>query len=347
VVGAGYDSSGATVTFNPQTHHQRSALALVNGVVYVAWASHGDVDPYHGWIIGYDSASLAKVSTYSITADGSRGGVWMGGAAPAADSANAIYLSTGNGTFDHDSITTPNTDLGDSVVKLVTSPGFTLSDWFSPFNQSDLESADRDLGSSGTVLLPDQSTGIAHLLVTGGKEGKLYLLNRDSMGRFCGTRSASTGDTNAVQSFSLTNGLFGTPAFWQNGLYLAGVSDQLAVYNFNPTDGNFATSPSSQSANTFSFPGATPSISSQGTSDGIVWAIDSSQYGPPKNSGGPAILHAYDATNLANELWNSSQAPNSRDQAGNAVKFTVPTVSNGKVYIGTRTTVEVYGLLPD
>jgi hypothetical protein len=347
VVGAGYDSSGATVTFNPQTHHQRSALALVNGVVYVAWASHGDVDPYHGWIIGYDSASLAKVSTYSITADGSRGGVWMGGAAPAADSANAIYLSTGNGTFDHDSITTPNTDLGDSVVKLVTSPGFTLSDWFSPFNQSDLESADRDLGSSGTVLLPDQSTGIAHLLVTGGKEGKLYLLNRDSMGRFCGTCSASTGDTNAVQSFSLTNGLFGTPAFWQNGLYLAGVSDQLAVYNFNPTDGNFATSPSSQSANTFSFPGATPSISSQGTSDGIVWAIDSSQYGPPKNSGGPAILHAYDATNLANELWNSSQAPNSRDQAGNAVKFTVPTVSNGKVYIGTRTTVEVYGLLPD
>jgi hypothetical protein len=347
VVGAGYDSSGATVTFNLRTHLQRSGLALVNGVVYVTWASHGDVDPYHGWIIGYDAASLAQVSTYNLTADGSRGGVWMGGGAPAADSANAIYLSTGNGTFDHDSITTPNTDLGDSVVKLVTTSGVTLSDWFSPFNQADLETMDRDLGSSATVLLPDQSSGIPHLLVTGGKEGTLYLLNRDSMGRYCATCSASTGDTNIVQSFSATNALFGTPAFWNNGLYVAGLSDQLGLYNFNPSTGKFDTSPSSQSANTFAFPGATPSVSSQGTSDGIVWAIDSSQYGPPKNSGGPAVLYAYDATNLASELWDSAQAPNGRDQAGNAVKFTVPTVANGKVYVGTRTTVEVYGLLPN
>lgn len=347
VVGAGYDSSGATVTFNARTHHQRSGLALVNGVVYVGWASHGDADPYHGWIIGYDATSLAQVSTYNLTADGSRGGVWMGGAAPAADSANAIYLSTGNGTFDHDSDTTPNTDLGDSVVKLTTSSRVSLSDWFSPFNQSDLEAADRDLGSSGTVLLPDQSSGVAHLLVTGGKEGKLYLINRDSMGRYCGACSSSSGDTNTVQSFSATNALFGTPAFWQNGLYMAGLSDHLTVYNFNPSTGKFDTSPSSQSATTFSFPGATPSVSSQETANGIVWAIDSSQYGPPKNSGGPAVLHAYDATNVATELWNSSQAPNNRDQAGNAVKFTVPTVSNGKVYVGTRTTVEVYGLLPN
>jgi hypothetical protein len=347
VLGAGYDSSGATVTFNLQTHHQRSGLALVNGVVYVPWASHGDVDPYHGWIMGYDAASLAQVSTYNITADGSKGGVWMGGGAPAADSANAIYLSTGNGTFDHDSITTPNTDLGDSVVKLATSSGVTLSDWFTPFNQADLESDDRDLGSSGTVLLPDQASGIPHLLITGGKEGTLYLLNRDSMGRYCGTCSASTGNTNTVQSFSATNGLFGTPAFWNNGLYVAGRSDQLGVFNFNPSTGMFDTSPSSRSVNTFDFPGATPSVSSQGTSDGILWAIDSSQYGPPKNAGGPAVLHAYDATNLASELWNSSQAANSRDQAGTAVKFTVPTVANGKVYVGTRTTVEVYGLLPN
>jgi hypothetical protein len=347
VVGAGYDSSGATVTFNLKTHHQRSGLALINGVVYVTWASHGDVDPYHGWIIGYDAGSLAQVSTYNLTADGSRGGVWMGGGAPAADSANAIYLSTGNGSFDHDSITTPNTDLGDSVVKLVTSSGVTLSDWFAPFNQADLEAADRDLGSSGIVLLPDQSSGIPHLLITGGKEGTLYLLNRDSMGRYCATCSSSTGNTNTVQSFSATNALFGTPAFWNNGLYVAGLSDQVGLYNFHPSTSKFDTTPSSQSANTFAFPGATPSVSSQGTSDGIVWAIDSSQYGPPKNSGGPAVLYAYDATNLASQLWNSSQAPNGRDQAGNAVKFSVPTVANGKVYVGTRTTVEVYGLLPN
>jgi hypothetical protein len=347
VVGAGYDSSGATVSFNPGTELQRAGLALVNGVVYITWASHGDTDPYHGWIIGYNTSDLSQAGIYNITADGQRGGIWMSGGAPAADSANAIYLSTGNGTYDHDSTVTPNTDLGDSVMKLTTVSGVSLSDWFSPFNQSDLEDTDRDLGSGGVVLLPDQSSGPAHLLVTGGKEGKLYLINRDSMGHFCMSCSSGTGDTNVVQSFSATTRFFDTPAFWQGGLYVAGTSDKLIVFTLNPTNGTFGTSPSSQSSTTFQFPGSTPSISSQDSSNGIVWAIDSSSYGPPENSAGPAVLHAYDATNLASELWNSSQAPNNRDVAGPAVKFTVPTVANGKVYIGTKNTVEVYGLLPD
>ena len=340
VVGAGYDSSGATVTFNPQTHHQRAGLALVNGVVYVTWASHGDVDPYHGWIIGYSAANLSQVTVYNITADGERGGVWMSGGAPAADSSNAIYLSTGNGTFDHDSTVTPNTDLGDSVVKLTTASGVSLADWFSPFNQSDLESSDIDLGSGGVVLLPDQSSGPAHLLVTGGKEGTLYLINRDSMGQYCSSCTSSSGDTNTVQTFSATTSFFSTPAFWNNRLYMAGPSDKLIVFSFNPATGTFDTSPSSQSSNTFGFPGASPSISSQGSSNGIVWAIDSSQFGPPKNTG-PAVLHAYDASNLGTELWNSSL-----DNAGTAVKFTTPIVANGKVYIGTRSTIEVFGELP-
>lgn len=347
VPGTGYDSSGGTVTFNVRTHHQRPALALVNGVVYVTFASHGDNDSYHGWVIGYDSTSFAPVATYNLTANGSRGGIWMSGAAPAADNANALYLSTGNGTFDHDSSSAPNTDLGDSVVKMTTSSGLSASDWFTPFNQSDLEGADRDLGSSGVVLLPDQASGTAHLLVTGGKEGRLYLLNRDSMGHYCDSCSSSSGDTNTVQSFSATSALFGTPAFWNNGLYVGGLSDQLLVYTFNSSTGKFETSPSSQTSNTFSFPGVTPSISSQGTSNGIVWALDTSQYGVPKNSGGPAVLHAYDATDLATELWNSTQAANNRDRAGNAVKFAVPTVANGKVYVGTRSTVDVYGVLPE
>ena len=346
VTGDGYDSSGSTVTFNSRTHHQRTGLALVNGVVYATWASHGDIDPYHGWVIGYDAASLAPVTTYNLTANGSRGGVWMSGAAPAADSANALYLSTGNGTFNRDSSSAPNSDLGDSVVKLATASGISATDWFSPFNQSDLESADRDLGSSGVVLLPDQTSGTAHLLVTGGKEGRLYLLNRDSMGHYCDSCSSSSGDTNTVQNFSATSALFGTPAFWNNGLYVGGLSDQLLVYTFNSSTGKFQTSPSSQTSTSFSFPGVTPSISSQGTSNGIVWALDTSQYGVPKNSGGPAVLHAYDATDLTTELWNSTQAANNRDRAGDAVKFAVPTVANGKVYVGTRTTVEVYGLLP-
>ena len=319
IVGAGYDSSGATVTFDPHKQFQRAGLALVNGVVYVTWASHGDVNPYHGWIIGYKTTDLSRVAAYNITADGERGGIWMSGGAPAADDANVIYLSTGNGTFDHDSTVTPNTDLGDSVLRLTTASGVSLTDWFSPFNQSDLANNDQDLGSGGVVVLPDQLSGPSHLLVAGGKQGTLYLINRDSMGHFCGTCTSSTGDTNTVQSFDATTGFFGTPAFWQNGLYISGTSDKLSVFAFNPAIGKFNASPSSQAPTTFSFPGSTPSISSQDVADGIVWAIDTSQYGTPGRHGlGPAILHAYDATNLATELWNSSQAANNRDQAGQA-----------------------------
>lgn len=348
VVGAGYDSSGATVTFTPRTENQRAGLALVNGVVYIVWGSHDDADPYHGWVMGYNASNLSQVKVYNITADGQKGGIWMGGAAPAADSANAIYISTGNGTMDHDSTVTPNTDLGDSVIKLTTSSGLSLGDWFSPFNQSDLESQDLDLGSGGVLLLPDQSPGPAHLLVTGGKGGTLYVINRDSMGHFCGSCTSTTGDTNIVQSFGGFNLIFGTPAFWQNKLYFAGTSEKLSIFSFDPASGQFNTTPASQSTTTYSGRGTMPSISSQGASNGIVWAIDATQFGIPGSHGlGPAVLHAYDATNLVTELWNSSQAPNSRDQAGNAVKFSVPTVANGKVYIGTQSTVEVYGLLPN
>jgi hypothetical protein len=166
------------------------------------------------------------------------------------------------------------------------------------------------------------------------------------LGNFC--TSCTDTDTNVIQSFAATNAIFGTPAFWQNGLYLGGVSDKLSLFTFDRASGKFNTTPVSQSSGTYFFPGAMPSISSQGSSNGIVWVIDSSQYGIPGSHGlGPAVLHAYDATNLAIELWNSSQAANSRDQAGNAVKFSVPTVANGKVYIGTQSTIEVYGLLPD
>ena len=347
VVGAGYDSSGVTVTFSPRTQNQRAGLALVNGVVYIVWAAHDDADPYHGWIIGYDAVSLSRATAYNVTADGQRGGIWMGGAAPAADSANAIYISTGNGTMDHDSTVTPNTDLGDSVLKLTTSSGLALGDWFSPFNQSDLESQDLDLGSGGVLLLPDQTSGPAHLLVTGGKDGTLYVIDRDSMGHFCGSCTATTGDTNAVQTFGGSNAIFGTPAFWQHKLYFAGASDKLSIFSFDPASGKFNTTPVSQSITTYSGRGTMPSISSQGTSNGIVWAIDATQFGIPGSHGlGPAVLHAYDATDLSTDLWNSSQAPNNRDQAGNAVKFTVPTVANGKVYVGTQSTIEVYGLLP-
>jgi hypothetical protein len=344
VSGNGDGSSGGNLPFNPQTENQRCALALVNGVVYVAWASHEDKDPYHGWVIGYNAANLAQVSVLNTTSNGSRGGIWMSGGAPAADQNGNLYLSTGNGTFDASSPATPNNDFGDSVLKV--GPSLSVVDWFTPFNQSSLEPDDLDLGSGGVVLLPDQSSDPTHLLVTGGKEGKLYVLNRDGLGNFC--TSCTDTDTNVVQSFAATNAIFGTPAFWQNGLYLGGVFDKLSLFTFDPASGKFNTTPASQSSGAYFFPGAMPSISSQGSSNGIVWAIDSSQYGIPGSHGlGPAVLHAYDATNLAVELWNSSQAANSRDQAGNAVKFSVPTVANGKVYVGTQSTIETYGLLPN
>jgi hypothetical protein len=344
VVGAGYDSSSGTVTFNPYTQIQRAGLALVNGVVHVAWAGHEDFDPFHGWIIGYDASSLAQVSVYNTTAEGGRAGVWS---AIAADSTHTLYLSTGNGALNPGSNARPSTNLSESVLRIRTATGLGLSDWFTPFNQSALDVLDKDVGSGGVVLLPDQSSGPPHLLVAGGKEGKLYVVNRDSMGHFCGSCTATTGDTNVLQSFAATNGVFGTAAFWQNGLYLGGVSDSLKLFLLNPSTGKLNTSAASQSTTIFAIPGSTPSISSEGVSNGIVWAVDSSQFGVPWNAGGPAVLHAYDATNLAIELWNSSQAANNRDQAGQAVKFIVPTVANGKVYIGTRSTIEVYGLLPD
>jgi hypothetical protein len=346
VLGTGDGSVGGVLSFDLRDQGQRGALALVNGIVYIVWASHEDHDPYHGWLLGYDAGTLAQVAVFNTDPNGSRSGIWMSGGAPAVDASGSLYLSTGNGTFDGNSGTPPNNDFGDTVMKVGTSSGLALVDWFTPFNQAFLDGQDADLGSSGVVILPDQNSGPAHLLVAGGKEGKLYLLNRDAMGNYCA--ACTTTDTNILQSFLATPAIFGTPAFWQNKLYVGGTSDFLSLFTFDVATGNFNTVASSRSATSFQFPGPTPSVSAQGTADGVLWAIDSSGYGVPSAFGtGPAILHAYDAANLASELWNSSQAANNRDTAGNAVKFTVPTVANGKVYIGTRTEIDVYGLLPN
>jgi len=233
-------------------------------------------------------------------------------------------------------------DFGDTVLKIGTSAGLTLTDWFTPYNQDILNHQDLDLGSSGVIVLPDQTSSPTHLLVNAGKQGQVYLLNRDAMGSYCG--STCTADTNTVQNFPVSM-IWGTPAFWQNHMFYGGTGDHLTAFDLSA--GKFMTTPSSQSSATFQFPGPTPSVSSQGASGGVVWAADVSQYGVPSLFGsGPAVLHAYDAANLGTELWNSSQAAGDRDQAGNAVKFSVPTIANGKVYLSTRTEIEAYGLLP-
>jgi hypothetical protein len=350
VSGTGDGSSGGVINFNVQTHNERSALALVNGVVYICWASHEDTFPYHGWVVGYNASNVQQqVGVFNTSPNGGLAGIWMAGGAPAADVNGNLYVTTGNGSFDADQSAAPNNDYGDSFIRIGTSNGLTALDYFTPDDQGFLNQVDGDLGSGGVVLLPDQSQGpLPHLLVGGGKEGILYLLDRDNMGHYL-----PTANSQIVQSFPANNGSFSTPAFWQNNLYVAGAvqgaTDNLRAYTFNPATGQFATSAASVSSHSFPFPGATPVVSSSGNSNGIVWVVDSSCYGVPSPCGTtatPSILYAYDATNLSRELWDSSQAPSLRDQAGNAVKFSVPTVANGKVYIGTRSEVDVYGLLP-
>ncbi len=314
------------ITFDPLKENQRTGLALVNGVVYVAYASYSDIAVYYGWIVGFNASNLSQVSVFNDDPISQFGGIWMSGGAPAADSSNNIYVITGNGHFDGIS------EFGDSFLKLSTGNGLTLSSFFTPSNQNALNGNDGDLGAGGAAILVDQPTGsVPHLVVGGGKEGKLYVLNRDSLG--------GNNDANAVQSFSVGNGIYSTAAFWQNNLYIAPLQGHLLALGLNPASGMFTTSPSSQSSTGYGFPGATPSVSSQGSTNGVVWTLER----PDPLAG--AILHAYDATNLATELWNSTN--NGADQAGPDVKFTVPTIANGKVYVGTATEISVYGLSPN
>jgi hypothetical protein len=360
---AGTCDGGSTSSFSPKLENQRPGLALVNGKVYVAWASHGDVGLYHGWLVGFDPTTLGVSSAWNASpnlvsgSNDCKAGIWMSGGAPAADSSNNLYVMTGNGLLDADA---GGSNYGDSYVKFATSSGLTVGDWFSPHDQSNLNGGDEDVGSGGTALLIDQTTGPnPHLLIGAGKSGTFFLLNRDNMGHY-----SAGGDSAAVQSWTSAGRAFSTPAFWNNTMYYFGVifgsTQPGQAYAFNSSTGQFNTTPTSTTPSGFGFPGATPSISSSGSTNGIVWAIDSNAFGTNNNgssAAGPAVLHAYDASNMATELWNSTMGTG--NTAGNAVKFTVPTIANGKVYIPTRgddTTlnspaargrIDVYGLLPN
>jgi len=368
VPGTGDGSVNGMVSFNSQLEHNRSGLAEANGRIYVAFAAHEDATPYHGWVIAYKASNVQQqVAVFNTTPNGlngADGGIWGGGDAPAIDSGGDVYVSTGNGVFD-EAPPPPSNDYGDSTLRLhyfngSTGNGVNLSvaGWFTPYDQLTLAQNDDDLGSGGVVLFPKQTgSGPTNLLAQVGKEGVVYLINRDNMGQYNGTNNDQI-----VQSFSgPAYGLWGAPALWHNNLYVGGQYDSVRQFSFDPKSELFNVTVASQTPGAFGYPGATPSVSSQFATHGIVWAIDSSLYGyaspnagtncsvvpvPPACSG-PAILHAYNATNLAQEYWNSSQAANNRDQAGNAVKFVPPTIANGKVYVSTRTEIDVYGLLPN
>ena len=339
--GTGQGSSNGTVIFNPGQYAERAALLLANGTIYLGWTSHCDGQPYTGWVMAYSEASLQQTQVINLTPNGSEGSIWMSGDGLAADSSGNLYFLDANGTFDTtlDSNGLPtHGDFGNAVIKLSTSGKLAVADYFQPYNTVAESDADKDLGSGGEILLPDQTDAngtVRHLLIGAGKDGNIYVVDRDDMGKFVAGASANTNVYQVVTG-GLPGGVWSTPAFFNGVLYYGAAYNVMRAFPISAA--RLATAPSSQTATTFNYPGATPSISANGTQNGIVWALES-------NPNSPAVLHAYDATNLTHELYNSDQAPNDRDKFGNGNKFVTPLIVNGKVYVGTQTGVAVFGLL--
>jgi hypothetical protein len=328
VPGIGDGFSQTTVPFHPYLYKNRAGLLLLNGVVYTAWTSHCDAGSYHGWLIGYDAANLGQMAIFNDSPNAFQASLWMGGAAPAADAAGNIYVISGNGPFDTES---SGADLGDSFIKLSSAAGLSIADYFTPFNQVALDRGDIDLGSSGAILLPDEAGSATHphLLAGAGKEGRIYLLDRDRMGSF-----NSADDSQIVQSIAKAIGpLYGGPAYFNQTLFFAAANDSLKAFAIS--DAHLMPSPSSQSSQVFGGLGAAPIVSSNRSTDGIVWLVE---------PGFGGTLHAYDASDLTNELYNS-QMNSARDALGSFVKFSLPVVANGKVYVGTGNSLGVFGLL--
>jgi hypothetical protein len=337
VPGTGAGSSKGNVSFNAQLESQRSALLLVNGQVIIAWTSLCDYGNYHGWVMSYSASTLAQTGVWLDTPNGERGGIWQAGNGPGADSSNNVYIATGNGTFD---VNTGGTDYGQSVVKVgpPASNAFPILDYFTPYNADTYNNTDLDIASSGLTLIPTQTSGpYSNLVVQGDKAGNLYLINADNMGHY----NSSNNNQIVQYLISPTKGMWSSPAWWNNYIYLGGVNDVLQAFSFNPTTSLLSTTPVSKTAATFPYPGTTVSISSNGTSNGIVWAINCTGY---KTTTSEATLLAYKATNLATRLY-SSATNATRDNPGASLKFTVPTIANGKVYMTTQKALVVYGLL--
>ena len=343
-----YPGSGdgaSTDTWNARQQNQRAGLVLANGTVYVAWAAHEDNGPYYGWVIGYryGTSGFTQTAVLNVTPNVKYGGIWMSGAAPAADGNGNLYLITGNGGFDVTNTSAPNNDYGDSFLELsinanAASPqsAFSIPQWFTPSDQQTDDTQDEDFGAGGATVLADVIAGnppvTTHLVVGGGKDGNLYVLDRDRMGGY--------GDINAWEEIDTGYSLFSTAAFWNDTIYMAPAAGPLTSYSLTASGTSMgfqleylATSPTGG----YGWPGATPSVSASGSTNAIIWALDTNLYCTGRSHGcGPAVLHAYDAANQLNEIWNSSLAAGGADAGGNAVKFTVPTIANGKVYVGSR-----------
>lgn len=341
--GQGDNTQNGNVVFDPSQYAERAALLLLNGNIYTGWTSHCDIGLYTGWVIAYSESTLQQTQLLNLTPNGHEGSIWMSGDGMAADSAGNIYLLDANGTFDttFDINGFPtNHDYGNAIVRLSTANGkLAVADYFETFNTNAESADDLDLGSGGELLLPDQTdaTGhVFHLIAGAGKDTNIYLADRDNLGKF--NFANNPMDNNIYQELSgaMSGMVYSTPAYFNGVLYYAADGDNLKAFPL--TNAKLATTPSSVSAVKFPHPGPTPSISANGTQNGIVWALESSL-----SSAG--VLHAYDPANLAHELYNSNQATASRDSFGNGNKFITPMIVNGKVYVGTQNGVAVFGLL--
>ncbi len=335
--GSGEDSSGGYARFDPKQYKERSGLLLLNGEVYLAWASHCDIPPYTGWIMGYNTTSLAQTTVIDVTPNGAEGAIWGAGAGLAADSSGYIYFLDANGTFD----TTLNSrgfpingDFGNAFVKLsAAGTQLTVADYFTMYNTTAESNADVDLGSGGALVLPDMTDAngqVVHLAIGAGKDSNIYLVDRDNMGKF-----SFTNDGAIYQELdgALPGGIWSMPAYYNGRVYFGAVGGPIRAFQFGHA--RLSSTPVSTTNTQFPYPGATPSISANGTANGILWAVENNS---------PAVLHAYAADNLAQELYNTNQAANGRDQFGVGNKFMVPTVANGKVYVGTPNGVAAFGL---
>jgi hypothetical protein len=336
--GKGDNSSNGTVVFDPKQYKSRPGLLLVNGVVYTSWGSHCDIRPYTGWTIGYNELTLAQTSVFNFAPNGEGAAVWGAGGGAAADANGTLFFQLANGTFD------PTlsgggfpgmADYGNAFVKLSVSGGSpTVQDYWTMFNTVSESNADEDLGSGGVLLIPnvlDGNNNIRHLGIGVGKDGDVYMFDRDNMGKF-----NPNGNTTLYQEIvsGLGGSEFASPAWFNGSVYFGAVGDVIRA--FKMTAARLAPIPSSTSSTSFVYPGTTPSISANGAANGILWAVENTS---------PAVLHAYDPGNLGTEFYNSNQAANNRDHFGNGNKFITPMIANGKVYVGTPNSVAVFGLL--
>jgi hypothetical protein len=333
--GTGDDSSGGYVNFDPAQYKERSGLLQVGNMIYLTWASHCDIRPYTGWVMGYNATTLAQKTIINVTPNGNEGAIWGAGGGLTADSGGNIFFLDANGIFD----TTLNAsgfpssgDYGNAFIRLSTKGGLSMGDYFEMDNGVSESDSDTDLGSGAAILLPnmkDSSGNTVQLAAGAGKDSNLYIVNRSMMGHF------SSGSNNIYQELAgvLPGGMWSSPAFFGNKLYYGPVGQPLMAFAF--TAAKLAAKPVASTTTSFGYPGTTPSGSSNGSKNGIVWATENTN---------PAVLHAYNAANLV-ELYNTNQAAGGRDNFGAGNKFITPLIINGKVYVGTTTGVGVFGLL--